>query len=458
MLNISTNSINERVKIDSFKSYQSVKTSSSNRLFIRWLLSFFVAFLIFLFLPWTQNIQSKGKVTVLRPEHRPQTIHSALPGRIEKWFVQEGQAVKAGDTIVFLSEIKDDYFDPLLVERTEQQVQAKSAAIGAYANKVTALGDQIGAMRLELDFKEQQLRNKVQQSLFKVASDSIELVRAQLENVIAERQWRRADTLYTQGIVSLKDVEDKRVKLQETAAKLIASDNKLLLSRNELVNARLELNTVLYEYKQKIAKAESDQFGTLSDQLDAQATVSKLSIQASNYARRTGLRFITAPQNGIIAKALQVGIGETIKEGAAIVSILPEDYELAVEIYIRPMDFPLIKPGKEVRFIFDGWPAFIFSGWPGASFGTFQGEIVAIDNIISENGRYRLLVAPGNKNKTWPEALRPGSGANGIIMLSNVPLWYELWRQLNGFPPEYYDPKAEGSKRFKWEAPIKSIK
>ncbi|MEY4135806.1 MAG: HlyD family secretion protein [Saprospiraceae bacterium] len=458
MLNISNNSINERVKIDSFKSYQSVKISNSNRLFIRWLLSFFVAFLIFLFLPWTQNIQSKGKVTVLRPEHRPQTIHSALPGRIEKWFVQEGQAVKAGDTIVFLSEIKDDYFDPLLVERTEQQVQAKSAAIGAYANKVTALGDQIGAMRLELDFKEQQLRNKVQQSLFKVASDSIELVRAQLENIIAERQWKRADTLYGQGIVSLKDVEDKRVKLQETTAKLIASDNKLLLSRNELVNARLELNTVLYEYKQKIAKAESDQFGTLSDQLDAQATVSKLSIQASNYLRRTGLRFITAPQDGIIAKALQVGIGETIKEGAAIVSILPADYELAVEIYIRPMDFPLVKPGKEVRFIFDGWPAFIFSGWPGASFGTFQGEIVAIDNIISENGRYRLLVAPGNKNKTWPKALRPGSGANGIIMLSNVPLWYELWRQLNGFPPEYYDPKAEGSKRFKWEAPIKSIK
>jgi adhesin transport system membrane fusion protein len=458
MLNISNNSINERFEIESFDSYKRVKTSNSNRLFVRWLLSFFIAFLVFLFLPWTQNIQSKGKVTVLRPEHRPQTIHSTLPGRIEKWFVQEGQAVKAGDTIVFLSEIKDDYFDPQLVPRTEQQVQAKSAAIGAYGKKITALGDQIRAMRLELDFKEQQLRNKVQQSLFKVASDSIDLVRAQLENTIAERQWKRADTLYRQGIVSLKDVEDKRVKLQETSAKRIGSENNLLVSRNELVNARLELTTILYEYQQKIAKAESDQFGTLSDQLDAEATVSKLSIQASNYARRTGLRFITAPQDGIIAKALQVGIGETIKEGDAIVSILPADYELAVEIYVRPMDFPLIKPGKEVRFIFDGWPAFIFSGWPGASFGTFQGEIVAIDNIISENGRYRLLVAPNSKNKSWPDALRPGSGANGIIMLNNVPLWYELWRQLNGFPPEYYDPKAEGSKRFKWEAPIKSIK
>ena len=458
MLNISNNTINERIKVDSFSSFKIVKLSNSNHLFTRWLISLFLFFIIFLFLPWTQNIQSKGKVTILRPEHRPQTIHSTLPGRIEKWFVQEGQLVKAGDTIAFLSEIKDDYFDPQLVPRTEQQVQAKSAAIGAYSRKANALGDQIRAMQLELQFKEQQLFNKVQQGNLKVASDSIELIRAQLDNIIADRQWKRADTLYRQGIVSLKDVEDKRLKLQETAAKLIASDNKLLVSRNELINARLELTTVLYEYKQKIAKAESDQFSTMSDQYDAEASVSKLSIQASNYARRTGLRYITAPQDGYIAKALQVGIGETIKEGDPIVSILPANYELAVEIYVRPMDFPLIKTGKEVRFIFDGWPAFIFSGWPGASFGTFKGRIVAIDNIISENGQYRLLVAPEKNDKTWPQALRPGSGANGIIMLNNVPVWYELWRQLNGFPPEYYDSNVKGNKGVKWEAPIKAIK
>lgn len=458
MLNISTNTITEHIPVDEFKSFQKTRISNSNRMFTRWLISLFVVFLIFLFLPWTQNIQSKGTVTVLRPDQRPQTVHSTIPGRIEKWFIREGQFVNAGDTIVFLSEIKDDYFDPELVPRTEQQVQAKSAAIGAYSRKVGALGDQIQAMKLELKFKEQQLVNKVQQSELKVASDSIELERARLDNIIAERQWKRADTLYRQGIVSLKDVEDKRVKLQETSAKLISAENKLLASRNELINSRLDLNTVRYEYNQKVAKAESDQFSTLSEQYDAQATVSKLSIQASNYSRRTGFRYITAPQAGYIAKALQVGIGETIKEGEAIVSIMPSDYELAVEIYVRPMDFPLMKLGKTVRFIFDGWPAFIFSGWPGASFGTFEGKVVAIDNIISENGQYRLLVAPQEENKSWPEELRPGSGASGIIMLNNVPLWYELWRQLNGFPPDYYDPNSKEKKGFKWEAPIKAIK
>jgi RsmE family RNA methyltransferase len=26
----------------------------------------------------------------------------------------------------------------------------------------------------------------------------------------------------------------------------------------------------------------------------------------------------------------------------------------------------------------------------------------------------------------------------GISLLKNVPIWYELWRNINGFPPDYY--------------------
>ena len=399
MLNISDSTITKEVAIERFHSFSQTSLSRSHLYFKRWLLSVILVLGAFMFLPWTQNIQSKGKVTVLRPEHRPQTIHSTLPGRIEKWYVQEGQLVKAGDTIVFLSEIKNEYFDPNLIPRTENQVQAKQSAITAYEGKADALDKQIRAMRSELTFKNQQLNNKIRQTELKITSDSIDLERAKLDYTIAERQWKRTDELYQQGIKSLTDLEDKRLKLQETQAKLVSQENKLLTSRNDLMNARLELNTVLYEYNQKIAKAESDRFSTISDRYTAEADVNKLQIQAANYTQRRSFLYITAPQDGYIAKALQAGIGETIKEGEAIVSILPAEYELAVELYIRPVDFPLVKKGSDVRFIFDGWPAFIFSGWPGTSFGTFHGQIVAIDNIISSNGKYRILVAPDENDK-----------------------------------------------------------
>ncbi len=132
-----------------------------------------------------------------------------------------------------------------------------------------------------------------------------------------------------------------------------------------------------------------------------------------------------------------------VKEGQEIVSIMPADYTLAVEMYVRPIDLPLLERGQEVRLQFDGWPAIIFSGWPNASYGTYSGEIFAIDNFISDNGMFRVLVQQTPGQEPWPHALRIGGGAVSLVLLKDVPIWYELWRQVNGFPPDYY--KSETS-------------
>jgi hypothetical protein len=107
------------------------------------------------------------------------------------------------------------------------------------------------------------------------------------------------------------------------------------------------------------------------------------------------------------------------------------------------MDMPLVKKGQHVNFVFDGWPTIVFSGWPNYTYGTFPGRVFAIDNTPSVNGKYRLLVAPETGGKQWPPQLRVGTGSNGYLLLNRVRVWYEIWRQLNGFPPDYY--KAETS-------------
>ena len=117
---------------------------------------------------------------------------------------------------------------------------------------------------------------------------------------------------------------------------------------------------------------------------------------------------------------------------------------LAVEMFVKPIDLPLIEMGRTVNFIFDGWPAFVFSGWPNLTFGTFEGKVVAIDNNIGKEGRFRILVAADETHKSWPDALRPGGGAQSVALLNDVPLWYELWRQLNGFPPDFYETEKVG--------------
>lgn len=455
MLNISDNPISSAP----FERYASIQHCSkyTSRKMARWLLGFFLLFIFVMFLPWTQNVRAKGKLTTLSPDHRPQSVYSTISGRVEKWYVREGQQIKKGDTIAYLSEVKVDYFDPQLLQRTQAQVDAKKSSIGSYEGKADALSAQIQALQQSLDLKLRQTNNKIQQYQLKINSDSMDLEAIKIEAQIAEAQYRRTDTLYQKNIKSLTDLEDKRRKYQETQAKKVSYENKLASTRADLLNALIDLNAVKAEYTDKISKAESDRFSTLSAQYDAQGSVAKLESQYSSYDARARFYYVLAPQDCYITKILKKGIGEIVKENEELVSIMPADFgDIAVEMYIRPMDYPLIELNQKVRFIFDGWPAFVFSGWEGQSFGTYAGRITAVDNMASENGLYRILVSPDPTQPDWPSALRVGSAAEGIVMLNDVPLWYELWRQLNGFPPDFYDdPKLE---KLKLKAPANTLK
>ncbi len=459
MLNLSPhNSVDQLLPDRNWSCLMRNPLPSGHRMTTRWLTVLFLFFFIALFLPWRQNIQSTGKVTTLNPADRPQTIQSTIAGRIEQWYVREGQLVKAGDTIMYLSEIKTDYFDPGLVNRTGDQVVAKESAIGAYQEKATALASQVEALQQEQTLKQEQQEAKIRQLELKLASMEAEQEQAAVGFSIAQLQFQRTDTLFQQGIKSRTDWEDKRNKQQEAQAKAVSAENKVAEAEQELEVARLELSNLVNEYRNKIAKAQSDRFSTLSDQYAAEGDLSKMQIQYENYAQRSQFYYIIAPQDCYITQVIKPGIGETVKEGESVVSIMPANFELAVEIFVRPMDLPLIGMGEEVRFIFDGWPAIVFSGWPDMSFGTYSGRVVAIDNTIGKDGLYRILVGPNPDDRDWPPALRPGSGAKGVALLNQVPVWYELWRQLNGFPPDYYRSKEDEAKDTKMKAPLKSVK
>lgn len=437
MLNISTNK-KAHIEADGFVTLRYLSARPHYRILNKIILGLAIVAFLVLFLPWTQNISGAGYVTTLKPAQRPQTVHSAIAGRIEKWYVQEGDYVNKGDTILFISEIKEDYFDPNLVGNIKDQVEAKKNALQSYDGKVGALESQMSALASEKRLKLEQAANKVKQSILKVKSDSIDLEAVKTQLRIANTQFDRSVQLNKEGLKPLTDVEEKRLKLQDAQAKIITQENKLLAAKNDLINARVEINRINAEYAEKISKSSSDRFTALSSQYDTEAQVNKLQNQYVNYSIRNGMYYIKAPQSGYVNRALQSGIGETIKEGTPVVSIMPASYEIAVETYVNPIDLPLLKKGDRVRVWFDGWPTIVFSGWPGMSYGTFGGRIVAIENFISTNGKYRVLIAPDKDEAPWPKQLSIGAGAQTIALLDTVPVWFEIWRTLNGFPANYY--------------------
>lgn len=402
----------------------------------KWIGGIFLFIILCLFLPWTQNIRSNGIITSFNPADRPQAIQSTIAGRIEKWHVSEGQFVKKGDTIVTLSEIKDKFFDPDFLLRIGEQITSKDKALKSTQDKAGALNKQIDALSGGLKFKISQAKNKILQNNFKVKSDSIDFVAQKAEYEIAKLQFDRQDKLYQQGLKSLTELEQRKLKLQESVAKLMSAENKFFTSKNEFINSIIELNTIEADYLDKIAKAESDLQSTLGYYYTTEGELSKMNNEYANMQIRNSFYNITAPQDGYVVKALRNGIGETIKEGESIASILPQTNNLAVELYVDPIDIPLLQKGSKVRLQFDGWPALVFSGWPNVSFGTFGGVVQVIDNIDTE-GKYRILVTPDKTEEEWPKLIRVGSGVYGWALLKDVPIWFEMWRNLNAFPPNF---------------------
>lgn len=272
-----------------------------------------------------------------------------------------------------------------------------------------------------------------------VENDSLKLEAAKTDRNIAEIRLNRVNSLSKQGLKATREVEEKQLNLRKIEAAFIGASNNFLNAKNEVQIASSEIKRLQASFQEKLAKVKSEKATAASLQYEAEGAVAKLKNTLANYEKRQALQYITAPQKGYINKALKGGLGETFKEGDKIVSIMPEDYQIAVETYIRPIDMPLLKVGESARVEFDGWPAIVFSGWPNASYGTYGAKVVAIENYISENDLYRVLLAPDPEDNPWPEQVRIGSGARTIALLSRVPVWYEIWRQLNGFPPQYYN-------------------
>ncbi|NBW66127.1 HlyD family efflux transporter periplasmic adaptor subunit [bacterium] len=414
------------------ESLRLLATPAYHRTFFRWTAIVGSIACVALFLPWQQNVQATGEVTALAPADRPQTVNAIVGGRIVSWDVGEGQAVQAGDPIVHLADVKESYLDPRALQRQREALAAKERSIVAKEAKVSALARQIAALRDGLTVSLEKGRNKV--AFYESAVSA-----AVLDSSVAAAQLARQEALYRDGLKSLTELEGARTKALKAYAGAVEK-------RNEHENARLELRSLGAEYGEKIAKSEAERSNTLADIGESSAEVAKLRSATVNLEARTDLYVVRAPQAGFVVKALKAGVGEMLKDGDAVVTIQPANPSLAVALYVKAMDVPLLRVGHRVRLQFDGWPALQFSGWPSASVGTFGGVIRVVDLVDSKPGKYRVLIVPNPADDAWPAQLRVGSAVYGWAMLDRVRVWYEIWRKLNGFPPTVDPPSAPPNK------------
>ena len=427
---------------------QSLQRVRSGRIFARLALVavlLFLTLLACLFVPWQQVVVGVGKVMVFSPQDRPQTVQAQISARIDRWLVRDGQHVKQGDTLVTLREIDAKYLDPNQLQRMLQQRAALQQRLLAANTRVQTIDSQ------------QQAVSNSQQNALPAADQRIQQASERLkqadQTVVAARQnvettrynLVRIRELNEQGLRSRRDRELAELDHVRATTELERAKAAMAVTRRDVSVAQLDRQRAFADTSASVlnvgaslASARETVAGLMND-------VNKLDIDIQNMQQRIDQRTVKSPATGRIVRLNAIGQSETVAEGDPLATIVPDTADQAVELSMSDNDIPLVRRGAHVRLQFAGWPAIQFTGWPAASVGTFAGRVTAIDAVDDGRSRFRIIVQPdydliaAGKETAWPnnQVLRPGSKVLGWVMLQTVPLWFELWRQFNAFPPNF---------------------
>lgn len=378
--------------------------------------------------PWQQNVTGSGRVLAFRPEERPQNIEAPVEGRIAKWYVVEGSKVKKGDAIVDLSDN-----DPSIMERLGQERTATGGTITAGNKRVQSIEDRIRGLETTLTTGVSAARARVQMGVDRVAAAEQSLGAARSALVTAKLQIERQKGLAAKGLTSTRNVELAELDLQQKTADVERAVASLSAAKNERLSLDAELLRVDADSQSRIDEAWGSHASAVSDVAKAQAEMTKVEVRVA----RQSTQRVTAPMDGTVFRVVARQSGELLKAGDVIGVLVPLTLNNVVELMMDGNDVPLIAQGRPVRLQFEGWPALQFSGWPSIAVGTFGGRVLLVDSTDNGHGKFRVLVEKDPREDAWPgqNYLRQGVRANGWILLNQVPLGYELWRQFNGFPP-----------------------
>ncbi len=432
------------------KSLDEVKSRSSARWLVLILL-FLLLVIIFclIYVPWQQSVTGKGQIFIFNPGDRPQSIEAQISGRLKQWKASEGQKVKAGDVIVELEEIDQKFLDPNQINSQRGQKDALLASRAAAQSRLAALESQLSDLS-----NSREVAIPAANERFRMAQDRVEVAKQNIEQakqnvVTAQQNYDRIKSLFEDnGLRSKRDLELSELELVSQKTRLESLQAQWQLAQREVEALRLDAGRVtndtaaqlngirvsIASVKETIAKLDSD--------------ILKLDIDINNLEQRNQQHLVRAPRDGFLVRVLRVGQGETVKAGTVLAQIAPKTEDQAAEVFLSGYDAPLVRVGDPVRLSFDGWPAIQFVGWPSVAVGTFAGRVKVIDAVGDAQGNVRIVVEPDqeavakNGDEPWPplEQLRAGTGARGWVMLRNVSLGFELWRQFNAFPASREKP------------------
>lgn len=378
--------------------------------------------------PWQQNIQGAGRVSAFAPAERQQTVEAPVSGRIVRWSVKEGAKVKAGDVLLEIADI-----DPELLQRLRQQRDASAAKLAAKEEELRAYRLQIDNLTATRDLQVANAQFRLEAARQRALSARETLASAQATLEAAARQTERLGRLLGDGLASRRDYEVAERDGTVARRGLNSAQAAVAAALAEQRGTEAEIGRIRADAQARLDSATASANKVQGELEDSRSSLLKSEVDLA----RQSSQAVTAPRDGTALRLLANPHSDVVRQGDALLALVPDVEARAVELWVDGNDAALISPGRRARLQFEGWPALQFVGWPEVAVGTFGGVVSFVDASDDGKGKFRVLIAPDQDDRAWPSDrfLRQGVRVKGWILLNQVTMAYELWRQLNAFPP-----------------------
>jgi len=414
-----------------FPSLRLAKSSRWVRRMAKWLGLLLLAIVCFTaFAPWQQFVGGTGRVVAYAPLQRRQVVQSPISGRVARWVdgIREGIRVEQGQMIVEIQDLDPNLLAHLQdqVVATERELEALKQVSDAYESQVTAFQ----AVREQTVAAADEYIKMAQQKL-RAEEQSLEAVEAALLQV--EADYERQRKLAEEGLASTfkqqlaeRKKQEALAKVEQAKAYIASAQNGVNAKNNERVAKEREAQAKINSAVAQLRKAQGDV-----------AKVEKGWVALKIKLNQQQSQTVVAPWDGFLFKLETFQQGAIVKQGDPLFTLVPETTDRAVEIWLDGNDASWVTEGRHVRLQFEGWPGIQLAGWPSVAVNTFGGQVAVVDSTDNGKGQFRILIQPDPTDDPWPSDrfLRQGVRTNALVMLERVPLWFEVWRQMNGFPP-----------------------
>ena len=418
--------------------FTSLNFTKTNPLVERvWVIS--VAILLFfiavLFLPWRQTVEGEGQLIAYDANERVHTISATINGFIDHYYTGEDQHVLKGDKLFTMTDLDKEYTKrvysmkeslDIQYTNTEKEIEAlkknktsteeqKKIRTTLYEKHYTQAGEQVKSLQLKR--KAQFNRYTIELNNFKRIE---QLYRAKIES---KRRFEKAQNSYIA----------QKAQLEKIDIDISVQKRRLSIIEQEKMQFMEEINNTLRTIDNTILASQTRLNGLKREQERQLTDIARYETAA-----------VLAQRDGTVMRILKNDKNTYVKKGEDVLQFSPDVSTRTVLLKVSDFNMPLIKEGLSVRIRFYGWPVLNIPGWPMIRFGTFGGIIKKVDPISHEKGYYYAYVVEDPK-EPWPsqKELRVGTGATVWVALSNVPIWYQLWRLMNAFPPKMVTPEKK---------------